>query len=792
MANPVYKVKIYYDNPVPCGLSFGYGSSKTGNGFSYVGPGIAYNSSGGSYSNVFALTPNNWLTREKSITTANASTTYCLKADAAADTSVTYDMYFELSYIDWMVAPVGPTFPGRLTGITVGFATNIWATKLDLYIEVCKPDNISDTYSFWISNILNDKPIISYDLTTSSLLKSYYASGYIIKRIRVITKTFSHNYIPVITFIAPYVIKEYTLENGLKELVRGQQSSSDNSIPKYGIIANYGKVVIRDVDGNIDYMSSLGSFKRRQKVKMYLDNRLIGTYVSNNWDYDSADNLVTIDLTDDLVDLQNVYMPENKIVVVGSGTWIWTTYIRGSSITSGDRALPVDLYYGERTAAATNRNGNLSIPNFYLDGCSKWDLINKYCQVLGLVAYKNEEEYASYAYGGIILQKVIFTAVEKSDNTAKIIMPPSSIMDAPVKTVINKNYITGVAYKQGFIRPATDTDIQQKSFNLFSLKTNSSVSSYNMLNNYSSLGALFNYGSGLEAGEGLPLTTPFTTWDHPDWSGYIRKGDMGSGYNWNNSLNTPFIGSQSLKVRAQQLIRSVDLNQITAQVSFRGKRILESSGDLINPNNAEFFNEYPTKTPSTTLVHDGGGLFSVNFSMTELDYVLWLQFGGNSTTPNQNFYGVVFLPSINVTMNGPYYEVRERSLVLGTSDYLYQLETNEFMNNTSTLYGVDACEWLGNYLISGYENGRQTATLTCRYGEYDCDISGNIYQAFNGYDGDHIMCDDVVIPQVLKNGVITALSKNPDGTDKEFVVTSSEFVFDGEPLIHLKLIERMR
>lgn len=90
----------------------------------------------------------------------------------------------------------------------------------------------------------------------------------------------------------------------IKELERNSTLFDDNKKPDYGISVQSGKLVLQDKNSEILDLAKSRVLRDGLNFELIFNGRTIGTYFSNNLQYNSTDDEATIDLLDDIVNLQ--------------------------------------------------------------------------------------------------------------------------------------------------------------------------------------------------------------------------------------------------------------------------------------------------------------------------------------------------------------------------------------------------------------------------------------------------------------------------------------------------------
>ena len=79
----------------------------------------------------------------------------------------------------------------------------------------------------------------------------------------------------------------------------------------FGIVAGYGELKLFDKNDNIFKLANLDMLRQRQTVKLFVDDVVIGTYVTESWNYNAQTKEVSISLEDDFIDLQETSVEAN-------------------------------------------------------------------------------------------------------------------------------------------------------------------------------------------------------------------------------------------------------------------------------------------------------------------------------------------------------------------------------------------------------------------------------------------------------------------------------------------------
>lgn len=171
----------------------------------------------------------------------------------------------------------------------------------------------------------------------------------------------------------------YNQFNGLSYFVRGSQNMQDNSSPSYGAISQYGNVVISDFAGEISEMEQINVLKSGIKIKLYLDDNLVGEYIFDTFEKEN-DTTYNIQLTDKIykwndMNVNTEYYQENK-----------TAYDLYLFLKSQD----TNVEYEELTEETINFLQSISIKYMYFDESSLFTNWNKFGSITQMRICQNE------------------------------------------------------------------------------------------------------------------------------------------------------------------------------------------------------------------------------------------------------------------------------------------------------------------------------------------------------------------------------------------------------------------
>lgn len=184
---------------------------------------------------------------------------------------------------------------------------------------------------------------------------------------------------------------------------------SDNEQPSYGIISNAGTLTIIDGTREIEEYARLGLLKPDLDVQLLLEDTLtvlqteperlykrqsIGKFKTDKWSYDDMNFQVTVDLKDDLEQMQEINVPNQfelyyfndshgNIVVEDKTAYYIYTQLKNLTTMNEFWDEPSDFI------AYLNR---FTVKNYYLSKGSLWEQWNKFCNFIQAQMYEQDKK----------------------------------------------------------------------------------------------------------------------------------------------------------------------------------------------------------------------------------------------------------------------------------------------------------------------------------------------------------------------------------------------------------------
>jgi hypothetical protein len=198
-----------------------------------------------------------------------------------------------------------------------------------------------------------------------------------------------------ITRISSYLTVEYDASS-IMTLSVGNQFLSDNKLPVYGVIGQYGSMELVDTDGQILTFAELLLLNANLKIRTYLNkpNRedyavsetdkynaalkvaQIGDFVSEKWNYAYGNKLVKVEFIDTLLSWQKTKF---------SGFDLEASKTAASAFDMLN-ALSKNIVLIDTTTKKFL--STITINTFYMEASTLWEAWNKLCGICQLVIYK--------------------------------------------------------------------------------------------------------------------------------------------------------------------------------------------------------------------------------------------------------------------------------------------------------------------------------------------------------------------------------------------------------------------
>jgi hypothetical protein len=191
----------------------------------------------------------------------------------------------------------------------------------------------------------------------------------------------------------------------LKSLECSIVDRSDFKLPSFGIISNVANMGIIDKDGRIRRYAENLLLEKGLRCDIFLNNTLvsgateqIGSFQTDEWEYDNDSRLVSIRLKDDLEEWQDINVPEISYDPTSTEdkpfSWI---YEHLWAITNKNYPMRHLTELDGETRKALTEN-YMQYP--MLKKGSLWQQWDKLCQVCQLHIYKDKNGIVVCRYNG--------------------------------------------------------------------------------------------------------------------------------------------------------------------------------------------------------------------------------------------------------------------------------------------------------------------------------------------------------------------------------------------------------
>lgn len=172
-------------------------------------------------------------------------------------------------------------------------------------------------------------------------------------------------------------------------------SRSDNSRPSFGIISNSGMIQLRDTNGQIEEYANKKWLASGLPVEIILRDTLykirevVCTMKTSNWQYDSDNKIVDINIKDDLEDWQSI--KENRINLRSEATAYELFQILRHK-------TPSKYEFENLDEAVEDYLMSIIVRFPYMESGSLWSQWNKFCEAFGIYMFKNTRNKIECVY----------------------------------------------------------------------------------------------------------------------------------------------------------------------------------------------------------------------------------------------------------------------------------------------------------------------------------------------------------------------------------------------------------
>lgn len=173
-------------------------------------------------------------------------------------------------------------------------------------------------------------------------------------------------------------IEEYYDKNSIKNLVIGQEIASDNKMPNFSVIGQYGSFDIIDKNRSIREYMKEGLLRDTSVINIYNEETLIGTFESEKWNTNSEEEKYSITLKNGIEKFSDIIVP--KIKYKSNQTALDLIYYLFTFTNLQSIFFDNDI---------KNKLQNILITNFYSESNDLLTQLNKFCNLTMTCIYIN-------------------------------------------------------------------------------------------------------------------------------------------------------------------------------------------------------------------------------------------------------------------------------------------------------------------------------------------------------------------------------------------------------------------
>lgn len=325
-----------------------------------------------------------------------------------------------------------------------------------------------------------------------------------------------------------------------------------------------------------------------------------------------------------------------------------------------------------------------------------------------------------------------------------------------------------------------------------------------------------NYLYLVDASDNATYTRDFIGWGDYTLANYDEGAGIGVRYVHTIEETIEIVPKEEMDFNSFDLYVDENISFISTPNYYNGSRRTKLQKNLV-ANKTEFDNLDIEAQIHTTITHEGhiftDGFLDIFYKKYAIDttlstnekiviYYKATYFRGKTniadnipdTTTETHF----FITDFNYLPNYNYVTQTSTKITNGVGTKPILLSSNELTTNLTTINSETYTDIASAFVLSGYANGKETATVLCDISEYYDD---NLVLSISTQDNALPMIfnvGDIVIPYVTKNvydsGTDTySLTEVPlsiiNGNPKLFKVVSNKIISDGVPRQKLTLVE---
>ena len=187
-----------------------------------------------------------------------------------------------------------------------------------------------------------------------------------------------------------YIYKKVSLTNyNITDINTSIRDRSEGVLPSFGLVSNSAEISFIDFDGQIKFLLENKTLVRGLDVSIYIENEAknyneyISSYKIEDLTYDDNSREATLNLQDDLVDMQNIDVP--YFSMSDNETSMLEIYEHLKSVTINAKA---SWSFEELDSATKTLLSKIKCQYPFIEVSKLWGQWQKLCDICGLHMYK--------------------------------------------------------------------------------------------------------------------------------------------------------------------------------------------------------------------------------------------------------------------------------------------------------------------------------------------------------------------------------------------------------------------
>lgn len=620
--------------------------------------------------------------------------------------------------------------------------------------------------------------------------------------------------------------------DGLSSL---SQSTSDNSTPQYGILANTGSIDLIDTDGKLEKMIADGELPASSaSADIYIDDKLVQKHITTDSTYDRNGNELQISLSNNVDLLSNMVF--SGVNYDGSPSTAYDILLRvfseyyGSDFTEDKfkELMSEKIVYGlndELYGPVYSYLKSITIEYPYVEsGKTYKEIVDEFCAMAQLQMYVDTDGYIKATSARPVVGEWDFVVADKETQMSEIkedLFVKNKYNGVEItenKHSLVKEYETTVAVIEENIYESDMTEYEYFSNKDSDVKKDGIFGKYYI--NYLVSDGQYRFFSGAKRFEKKSknnleeitnLYDNFKIDDELNFTLTYKKGESNSSANISLWLQDEkgedvVVGGVVSNYHEPIVFENIQSSGKISGSNFSFKYIKDKLIDTVWESSIP--NSYPTSKEYIKLTDEGETFFveyNVVCSKTQDIYYNFIpcsnikdHWGGNGSISHNpiktsGLHKEEIATKLEININGDKYVISftedtiKNNLDSGSVN-IVTYPTSSFITDKTKYEGVKISDLIVNKLLKDYSNGVKTATLTTTL---------NNLSTLHGYNGkvrDNYLIEiaDVVYPERDGDG---SLYLNPEGVgmvDNKnlsiYKTTGFNLKYDGEILNELELM----